>query len=107
MLFRSGLTNTKFVEPSGLSVFNISNAEELVKIVEASSYYPEIVEASQTAKRNTNPTIDKYNYIISKTGYIRLSGGCVVAKVDDKIIVILGSKNVRTRITELEYLIKH
>ena len=41
-----GLTNTKFVEPSGLSVFNISNAEELVKIVEASSYYPEIVEAT-------------------------------------------------------------
>ena len=101
-----GLTHTKFTEPSGLSVFNVSNAEELIKIVQAASDYPQIVQASQIAKGNTNPTINKYNYIVSKTGYIRLAGGCIVAKIDNKIIVILGSKNVRTRITELEYLIK-
>mgnify|MGYP003335738668 FL=1 len=101
-----GLSHTRFTEPSGLSVFNSSNAEELVKIVETASTYTDIVRASRISKGNTNPTIKKYNYDVSKTGYIKLAGGCIAAKVNDKIIVILGSKNVRTRITELEQLIK-
>jgi D-alanyl-D-alanine carboxypeptidase len=101
-----GLVNTRFVEPTGLSVFNSSNAKELISLVEEASKYPEIVQASHTKKRNTNPTIGKYDYSVSKTGYIRVAGGCIVAKVKDRTIVILGSKNVRTRITELERLIK-
>ena len=101
-----GLVNTRFTEPSGLSVFNSSNAEELVKIVEAASHYPEIVEASRIKKHNTNPTIGKYNYLVSKTGYINIAGGCIVAMVNDKIVVILGSKSVKTRIPELERLLK-
>ena len=100
-----GLVNTRFTEPSGLSVFNSSNAEELVRIVEEASKYPEIIQASQTTKRNTNPTIGKYDYTVSKTGFINLAGGCIVAKVGDRIVVILGSKNVRTRIPELEQLL--
>jgi D-alanyl-D-alanine endopeptidase (penicillin-binding protein 7) len=101
-----GLTHTKFVEPTGLSVFNSSTAEDLVKIVEAASKYPELVLASHTKKRNTNPTIGKYDYTISKTGYINMAGGCIVAKVNDRIVVVLGSKNVRTRIPELERLLR-
>lgn len=101
-----GLNNTRFTEPSGLSVFNSSNAEELIKIVEAASQYPAIVRASKTRNGNTNPTVGKYNYVVSKTGYINLAGGCIVAKVDDRIVVILGSKNVHTRITELERLLR-
>lgn len=101
-----GLVNTKFTEPSGLSVFNSSNAEELVKIVEAASKYPEIVHASNTRQGNTNPTIGKYAYSVSKTGYIHVAGGCIVAKVKDRIVEILGSKNARTRIPELEHLLK-
>jgi D-alanyl-D-alanine endopeptidase (penicillin-binding protein 7) len=101
-----GLSHTRFTEPSGLSVFNSSNAEELVKIVETASTYTDIVSASRISKGNTNPTIKKYHYDVSKTGYIRLAGGCIAAKVNDKIIVILGSKNVKTRIVELEHLIK-
>lgn len=101
-----GLTHTKFVEPTGLSVFNISNAEELVKIVEAASQYPEIVDASHIKKHNTNPTIGKYEYIVSKTGFINKAGGCIVAKVNNRIIVLLGSKSVKTRIPELEHLIR-
>ena len=57
-----GLQNTNFVEPTGLSKLNTSNAEELVRIVEEASKYPEIIEASHIAKRNTNPTINKYDY---------------------------------------------
>ena len=101
-----GLTNTKFIEPTGLSVFNTSNAEELVKIVEQASKYPEIVAASQIIKHNTNPTIGKYHYTVSKTGYINKAGGCIVAMIDNKVIVILGSKNVKTRIPELERLLR-
>ena len=101
-----GLSHTKFVEPTGLSVFNISNAEELLSIVTEASKYPEIVNASRIKKHNTNPTISKYDYTISKTGYINVAGGCVVAKVKDKIVVILGSKNVRTRFVELEQLLR-
>lgn len=100
-----GLSHTRFTEPSGLSVFNSSNAEELVKIVEAASNYPEIVRASRIRQGNTNPTIGKYEYSVSKTGYIHVSGGCIVAKVKDRIVVILGSKSVKTRIPELEKLI--
>ncbi len=101
-----GLTNTKFVEPTGLSVFNISNAEELIKIVEAASKYPEIVQASHTKKRNTNPLVGKHEFKVSKTGFINAAGGCIVAMREQKIVVILGSKNTHTRITELETLLK-
>jgi D-alanyl-D-alanine endopeptidase (penicillin-binding protein 7) len=101
-----GLTNTKFVEPTGLSVFNVSTAEELIKIVNEASKYPLIVQSSNVRERNTNPTIGKYNYTVSKTGYISASGGCIVAMVNEKIIVLLGSKTIRTRIPELERLIK-
>lgn len=101
-----GLSNTKFLEPTGLSVFNVSTAEELIKIVDMSSKYPLIVKSSNVAVHNTNPTINKYNYTISKTGFISKSGGCIVAMVNEKIIVLLGSKNTKTRIPELEQLIK-
>jgi len=101
-----GLSNTKFVEPTGLSVFNVSNAEELVKIVVEASKYPEIVQASHTRKRNTNPLIGKYDFDVSKTGFIRASGGCIVMMAGNKIVVLLGSKNTRTRIPEAESLLR-
>ena len=44
------LPNTRFIEPTGLSVFNVSTAEELVKIVITASHYPEIVQASKTSQ---------------------------------------------------------
>jgi D-alanyl-D-alanine endopeptidase (penicillin-binding protein 7) len=117
-----GMPETKFIEPTGLSVMNISTASELVKLVSASADYPEIVEASHTAQgkiktkkswyifNNTNPAVGKYNFIVSKTGYIRASGGCIVIMLDTalgrRIIVLLGSQNTRTRIPEAELLSK-
>jgi D-alanyl-D-alanine carboxypeptidase len=116
-----GLVNTSFFEPTGLSVFNVSTASELIKIVQAASEYPEIVEASKTSQvkikikkkwivfNNTNPIIGKrHNFIVSKTGYIRASGGCIVMMLDTdigrRIVVVLGSKNTRTRIPEAEFI---
>ena len=116
-----GLHNTKFIEPTGLSVFNVSTATELIKLVQTASDYPEIVSASKTSQvkiqirkkwfifNNTNPIIGKrHSFIVSKTGYIKASGGCIVMMLDTdigrRIVVVLGSKNTRTRIPEAEFI---
>lgn len=120
-----GLEQTKFVESTGLSVMNVSTAEELIKIVLAAKEYPEIVESSrtstakiQTSKKswfsfnNTNPIIgqNKYDFIVSKTGFITASGGCIVMMLNtgfsQRIIVLLGSKNTKTRIPEADKLVQ-
>ena len=118
-----GLSNTKFFEPTGLSVFNVSTANELVKLVLAASEYPSIVEYSRTSQlkiktkkkwfvfNNTNPIVGKrHSFIISKTGYIRMAGGCIVMMMDTdigrRIVIVLGSKNTHTRIPEAELIAK-
>ena len=113
-----GLKNTRFIEPTGLSIFNVSTAEELVKIVEEASKYPLIVESSNTKSlkikkhvyTNTNPHVNMYNDIVSKTGYIRMSGGCIVMMIKThdglKTAILLGSKNTHTRIREMDRLLK-
>ena len=115
------LPNTRFIEPTGLSVFNVSTAEELIKIIMTASKYPEIVQASKTSQvkiqirkkwlvfNNTNPIIGKrHDFIVSKTGYIRASGGCIAMMLDTdvgrRIVVVLGSKNTHTRIPEAEFI---
>jgi D-alanyl-D-alanine carboxypeptidase len=117
-----GLTKTRYTDPTGLSIMNISTAEELIKIVLESAKYPEIVEASNLSQvkikskkrflvfNNTNPIIGKrHDFVVSKTGYIRASGGCIVMMLNTdigrRIVVVLGSKNTRTRIPEAEFII--
>jgi D-alanyl-D-alanine endopeptidase (penicillin-binding protein 7) len=116
-----GLSHTQYHEPTGLSVFNVSTADELVDIVLEASKYPEIVAASksttiiQNKKRlvsfnNTNPITKKRNdIIVSKTGWIRASGGCLVMLVDTdagrRVIIVLNSKTIKTRISDAEYLL--
>ena len=116
-----GLTETRFFDPTGLSVFNVSTARELIKLVQTAQHYPEIVDASKTNQvkiklkkkwlifNNTNPIIGKrHSFIVSKTGYIRASGGCIVMMLDTdvgrRIVVVLGSKNTHTRIPEAEFI---
>ena len=119
-----GLVNTRFIEPTGLSVFNVSTAEELVTLVLEAQKYPEIVTASTSSQikikmrekwlvfNNTNPIIKKRHddVIVSKTGYIRASGGCIVMLLETdigrRLVVILGSKNTQTRIPEAEFIAK-
>ena len=116
-----GLTKTQFVESSGLSVMNVSTAEELVTVVMEAAKYPEIVLAARTSEvkikirkkwfvfRNTNPIIgQRHDFVVSKTGFINASGGCIVLMIDTeigrRIVVVLGSKNTRTRIPEAEFI---
>ena len=117
-----GMYSTHFTDPTGLDEGNQSNARDLVKLVLVASRHPEITEASgkplvsiKVKKRwwdfwNTNSLVrtNSENVIVSKTGYIHESGGCVVMLLDtdlgQRAIVLLGSKNTRTRIPELEQI---
>jgi serine-type D-Ala-D-Ala endopeptidase (penicillin-binding protein 7) len=117
-----GMVNTRFYDSTGLDNRNVSSAAELIKLLQAAERYPEIVNASnqsviELVKKkkgkwrftNTNPLVAKYNVIVSKTGYVRASGGCLAmsAYVDGKkkLFVVLNSKTTRTRIYEMEHLI--
>lgn len=116
-----GLTNTRFVDATGLGQGNVSTAEELIKLVQAAAEYPELVQASKMTEvkiqlkkrwlifRNTNPIIGRrHEFVISKTGWIRASGGCIVMMLDTdvgrRIVIVLGSKNTHTRIPEAEFI---
>jgi D-alanyl-D-alanine carboxypeptidase len=93
----------------------------LITIVLEAQKYPAIVEASRSSQikikirkqwlvfNNTNPIIGKrHDFIVSKTGYIRASGGCIVMLLDTdigrRLVVVLGSKNTHTRIPEAEFI---
>lgn len=120
-VYLQGLSYTRFTEPTGLDSGNVSNAEELVDIVMMAKDYPELVEYSKMSQvkikirknwmifNNTNPIIGKrHDFIISKTGYIKASGGCIVMMLDTdvgrRVVVVLGSKNTKTRIPEAEFI---
>ena len=60
---------------------------------------------------NTNTLVGKgYDFIVSKTGWITKSGGCIVMMLDTdvgrRIVVVLGSQNTRTRIPEAEFILQ-
>jgi D-alanyl-D-alanine endopeptidase (penicillin-binding protein 7) len=113
-----GMDNTEFTDPTGLYHTNVSTAEDLIKLVTAASKYPIIVEASNmdavrwnTTKKkqavfvNTNSLVRNGHYfIVSKTGWITKSGGCIVMMMVTsngvRTVVLLGSKNTKTRIPE-------
>ena len=116
-----GMYSTHFTDPTGLDEGNQSNARDLVKLVLVASHHQEITDASGkpsvnilVKKRwwefgNTNPLVRRSdNILVSKTGYIHQSGGCLVMLADtelgQRVIVVLGSKNTRTRIPEAEQI---
>ena len=110
--------SSKFTDPTGLYNTNVSTAEDLVKLVMAAKNYPTITNASNTPvmswqvnkKRyaifhNTNDLVGKgIHFIVSKTGWITASGGCIVMMLRGeqgvRTVILLGSKNTKTRIPE-------
>jgi D-alanyl-D-alanine endopeptidase (penicillin-binding protein 7) len=113
------LQHTEFADPTGINPNNVSTARELAQLVLVARHYPHILNASKMPavdlkikKRwwhfgNTNPLVKKGNDVrVSKTGFINQSGGCVVMLLDtslgQRVIVLLGSKNTRTRFPEAE-----
>ena len=119
-----GLKHTQFLDATGLNVYNLSTAEDLVLLVQETRKYPEILQASRMAQvkikikkkwlvfKNTNPIIGiDQRVLISKTGYIGPAGGCIVMLMDTnvgkRIVVVLGSKNTKTRIPEAEFIVNN
>lgn len=116
------MNNTSFVDPTGRYNDNLSTAEDLIKLVAAAANYPVIVEASNKEAvrwqinnkkymefRNTNSLVGKgYHFVVSKTGFIRNAGGCIVMMVETiegiRTVILLGSKNTKTRIPEVQRL---
>lgn len=116
------MTNSVFTDPTGRMHTNVSTAHDLIKLVFAASKYPLIVEASNMDAvrwplskkkiaefRNTNSLVGNgYKFLVSKTGFINKAGGCIVMMIDTangiRTIVLLGSKNTKTRIPEAKML---
>lgn len=116
-----GMTNTRFIEPTGLFNDNVSTAEDLIKLVLAASKYSIINEDSNKDKLalknknrfaeyvNTNKLVGKgYEFLVSKTGWITRSGGCIVMMIStplgQRVVVLLGSKDTKTRIPEAKLI---
>jgi D-alanyl-D-alanine carboxypeptidase len=117
------MTRTSMSDPTGLDNRNVSTARELILLARASRTYGAIIDASKQARveiklkrkwlffNNTNPMIGKdRRVVVSKTGFTNPAGGCIVLLLDteqgDRVVVVLGSKNTRTRIPEAEFISK-
>lgn len=113
-----GLSNTRFVDSSGLAPGNVSSPQDLATLVSEAARYAQIREFSTTpelhvtlpnAKKpmgfnNTNALVKNHDWNIglSKTGYISESGKCLVMQAtianNPVVIVLLDSWGRLTRI---------
>ena len=89
-----GMTHTVYMEPTGLSVFNVSTARDLTKLALAARSYPMLSELSTTPEKtvtfrkptyslgfsNTDHLVRKSNWDIklTKTGFTNQAGHCLV-----------------------------
>lgn len=115
-----GLTETHFDDPTGLHPSNVSSARDLARMVAAAARYPLIREYTTTAGRdvqlgrrtvhfnNTNALVkdDNWEIGVSKTGYIKEAGRCLVMqawlKNKPMIIVLLDSQGKYTRTADAQ-----
>jgi len=111
-----GMSDSRFVESTGLSPSNVSSPRDLVKLVRAAHSYPLIREYSTRDRatvqaynrplsfRNTNGLVrnSQWEIELSKTGYISEAGHCLVMHVrvasKDLIVVLLDSWGKQSRI---------
>jgi len=89
-----GMKHTVYVEPTGLSIYNVSTARDLTKLVLAARKYPMLSELSTTPEKtvtfrkptyslgfsNTDHLIRKsnWNITLTKTGFTNQAGHCLV-----------------------------
>jgi D-alanyl-D-alanine endopeptidase (penicillin-binding protein 7) len=110
-----GMTQTHFVDSSGLSPSNRSTAGDLVKMASAAARYPLISEFSTTAEYtvsfrspahtqgygNTNVLAhgDKWDIRLTKTGFINEAGRCLImiATVGERSITMVLLDSFGTR----------
>jgi D-alanyl-D-alanine endopeptidase (penicillin-binding protein 7) len=117
-----GMTRTRFADSTGLSAQNVSTANDLAILVAAAAQYPRIREFSTTGSHsvevqptgqvldynNTNKLVKsaQWDIQLSKTGYIREAGKCLVmlATIASKpfVIVLLDSAGKYTRLGDAQ-----
>ncbi|AIG01771.1 D-alanyl-D-alanine endopeptidase [Pseudomonas fluorescens] len=89
-----GMTSTHYVEPTGLSIHNVSTARDLSKLVQAAHKYPLLTQLSTTKEKtvsfrkpsytlgfsNTDHLVNRPNWDIklTKTGFTNQAGHCLV-----------------------------
>ena len=115
-----GMSNARFVDPTGLSGDNVASPADLSKLVIAASHQPTIQQYStdelhavrvgrKTLEfRNTDLLVRNpaWNIIVQKTGYITEAGKCLVMKTLIRgraiIIVLLDSFGKYTRVADAQ-----
>jgi D-alanyl-D-alanine endopeptidase (penicillin-binding protein 7) len=113
-----GMTQSRFVEPTGLSSDNVASPHDLAKLVVAASHnstireystdhsYAVTVRKRQLQFRNTDNLVAKsdWNIVVQKTGYIEEAGRCLVMKAviagRSVVIVLLDSYGKYTRVAD-------
>jgi D-alanyl-D-alanine endopeptidase (penicillin-binding protein 7) len=115
---RLGMTNSHFVDPSGLSADNRASALDMLALARAAYQHQPIREYSTTTYRrarfrsppyaleygNTNPLVSygSWPVTLSKTGYLKEAGRCLamVTRIDGRPIamVLLNSFGTRSPI---------
>jgi len=117
-----GMSDTRYVDPTGLSSRNVSNARDLSRLVRAAFEYP-LVRQFSTANeltvdtgyrmvsfRSTNRLIDNPDWSIGlqKTGYISEAGRCLVMQVSIEgrslVMVLLDADGARSRFGDAQRL---
>ncbi|HNU12151.1 MAG TPA: D-alanyl-D-alanine endopeptidase [Rubrivivax sp.] len=119
---RLGMSDTHYVEPTGLSSMNRSSARDLSLLVKAAYQQPLIRELSTTPEaefavgrkaqqfRNTNGLVrnPEWDIGLQKTGYISEAGRCLVMQAElagrKLIMVLLDSAGKYSRIGDAERL---
>ncbi|MFO1294902.1 MAG: D-alanyl-D-alanine endopeptidase [Rubrivivax sp.] len=117
-----GMSDTRYVEPTGLSSENRSSARDLARLVRVASTQPLIREYStsqdavvpvgrrQVQFRNTNGLVrnPEWDILVQKTGYISAAGRCLVMQAQlagrQFIMVLLDSAGKYSRIADAERL---
>lgn len=113
-----GMSETRYVEPTGLSSHNVASARDLVKLVLAAGQHPLIRQYSTDEKymvdsggrtlayANSNRLVANPDWDIGlqKTGYISEAGRCLVmlTKIDGRsiVMVFLDSKGKFSRLAD-------
>jgi D-alanyl-D-alanine endopeptidase (penicillin-binding protein 7) len=116
-----GMPNTHFTDPTGLLNDNVSTAQDLSKLINYAYNSPIIREYSTKSSERievpgrkkskffdfhtTNSLVVKDpNIGLSKTGWIRSAGGCLVMIVKHQghrlAVILLNSRNTHTRIRD-------
>jgi len=115
-----GMTDTRYVEPTGLSSQNQSSAHDLATLVKSAHAYPLIRELSTSVEyqvdvgrrqlqfHNTNGLVSnpRWEIGLQKTGYISEAGRCLVMQASmagrKLIMVFLDSSGRYTRLADAE-----